>query len=85
MKITLNLNKKQTEVFSDVLNETIRVLLMQEAVVNDALEKVMTPKEEINMQTFLSTIIPQRILCAEILHTVMQGDKEDTRIILPNS
>jgi molybdopterin-biosynthesis enzyme MoeA-like protein len=82
MRITLEFTKQQASVFSEVLNETIRVLSLQEAVVKDALEKVMTPKEEMNMQTFLANSASQRILCAEILHTVMKADK-DTRIITP--
>lgn len=79
MRITLELTEPQAAVFQETLETTLQALVFQEMQIKDAIDDIRTPHSEeqlINMQSYLAKISPQRVLIAEILHTVNQADKK---------
>lgn len=82
MRVTLELTNNQHAVLVDLFDTTLQSLVMQEAMVRDALDKTINPDELGRLNDFLAMIAPQRILLAEILHTLKEADP-NTRIIVP--
>lgn len=89
MRLTLELDEKQTKVFQDLLDTTLKSLVFQETVVQEEIKNFLpqecgvNEKEEqqqLYLQDYLAKITPQRILLAEILHTVNEADKKTSII-----
>jgi len=92
MRITLELTEQQANVFQQLLETTLQSLTYQETVLRDSIEDMhnknleggtLEPQklqEQRYVQDFLAMVIPQRILVAEILHTVMESEKKTSII-----
>ena len=76
MRITLELNENQATVFQETLETTLQSLVFQELQIKEALDDTTNPSELGYLNDFLGKIAPQRVLIAEILHTVNQADKK---------
>jgi hypothetical protein len=86
MRITLDLNDQQVKAVKDILEVSLASLALQEAQLLDALEVKDNTTDNIGkLNKYLTQmVVPQRIICAEILATIKKADP-DTRIIVPNS
>lgn len=80
MRITLELNENQAALFQDTMTVVLQSLAFEEAQCMNALDGDLTFEQLTNLNDHLAYIKPQRILVAEILHTIIQSDKK-TRII----
>lgn len=83
MRLTLEFTPQQTSVFKSILEEAVQVASVQESVVQDAIAKEIDPESINNMNNFVVRVSSQRVLCAEILHTMSITDP-DNRIVLPS-
>ncbi|WP_395000848.1 hypothetical protein [Acinetobacter sp.] len=87
MRIIIELTEQQAKVFQETLETTLQALVFQEIQIKDAIDNAELPheigdeskkwdQEMRNLTAFLAKISPQRVLIAEILHTVNQADKK---------
>ena len=84
MRLTLNLDKNQAAILQDTLTTTLQSLVLEETMCMEALENRNVegePAEEEqkafnNINKHLSSIQPQRVLLAEILHNLVEANKE---------
>lgn len=85
MRLTLDLTDEQGAVLKDALDTTLKSILYQELTVKDALDNFLTQEcgenkkeqEELhNLNDYLAKLSPQRILVAEILHTLKEATEK---------
>lgn len=76
MRIHLELTEQQATVFQETLEVTLQSLVFQEYQIKEAVDGTNDPIQLGHLNDFLAKISPQRVLIAEILHTVQQADKK---------
>jgi hypothetical protein len=77
MRITLEFTEPQAKAFQQALTSSLESLVYQEATLKDALEKQELKEAEVhNLNDYLASLTPQRILVAEVLHTLNEAEKK---------
>jgi len=77
MRITLEFTEPQAKAFQEILTASLQSLVCQEALLKDALLEDDLEEVQIhNLNNYLATVTPQRILAAEVLHTMNEAEKK---------
>jgi hypothetical protein len=80
MRLTLELNDNQAELLADALTCTLQALVFEETQCLNAVDHPMTDEQMDFIQNHLKVVQPQRVLIAEILHTIKEAEKKTSII-----
>lgn len=77
MRITLEFTEPQAKAFQQMLLSALESITYQEALLKDALaDKDLEESQLHNLNNYLAEIVPQRMLVAEVLHTINEAEKK---------